>query len=64
MARYLVTLNYQGGEYAVTTTASDEQNAIDFNKDNCIRVAVKATCHTDAQVRENITEKDFHAVQI
>lgn len=64
MARFLVTLKYQGGEYAVTTTACDEQNAIDFNKDNCISVAVKATGHTDAQIRENITESDFSAVQI
>lgn len=64
MPRFLVTLNYDDGEYSVTTTASNEKNAIEFNRDNCIRVAVKATGDTDAQIRENITESDFSAVQI
>lgn len=64
MARYLVVLKYNEKDYAMTITASNEENAIEFAKDECIRVATKATGHTDAQVRENITEKDFHAVQI
>ena len=64
MARYLVTLKYQGGEYAVTTTACDEQNAIAFNKDNCIRVACKATGKDVSHILEDITEASFTAVQI
>ena len=64
MPRYLVTLNYQGGEYTVTTTASHEQNAIDFNKDNCIQVACKATGKDVSHILEDITEASFTAVQI
>lgn len=64
MPRFLVTLNYNGGEYSVTTTASNEQNAIDFSKDDCIRVAVKATGKDVSEILKNITETDFSAVQI
>lgn len=64
MPRYLVTLNYQGGEYAVTTTACDEQNAIDFSKDDCINVAVKATGKDISRILEDTDEYSFSAVQI
>ena len=64
MPRYLVNFNYQGKEYSVTTTASDEQNAIDFSKDDCIRVACKATGKDVSHILEDITEASFTAVQI
>lgn len=64
MARYLVSMNYGGKDYSVTTTACDEQNAIDFSKDDCIQVACKATRKDISLILENINENSFTAVQI
>lgn len=64
MARYLVSMNYGGKDYSVTTTASDEQNAIEFSKDDCIRVAMKATGKNISRILEDIDDYSFTAVQI
>ena len=64
MPRYLVTLKYDGGEYAVTTTGCNEQNAIEFSIDDCINVAVKATGKDSLEIYNNIERENFTAIQI
>lgn len=64
MARYLVTLKYNGKEYAVTTTACDENNAIEFSIDDCVRVAAKATGKDSLEIYDDIERENFTAIQI
>ena len=64
MARYLVTLKYNGEEYAVTTTACDENNAIEFSIDDCVRVASKATGKDSLEIYDEIERENFTAIQI
>lgn len=64
MARFLVSLTYNGKDYSVTTTACNENNAIEFTKAKCVEVAHKATGHYYGRILSYICDNCFKAVMI